>query len=579
MKKVGYYSENGKGYFNIFAPHCSTLEVELDNSHKRYNLTKHDDGYFYAEIPQLQEGELYWLVKDGQQYLPDPYSKRQPFTVHSASMISYPQKADFSNWKGIDIDDAIIYELHLGTFSEEGNLKGAQNHLSYLKSLGINVIELMPIAEFPGDRNWGYDGTYMFALNSGYGTYKDLQNFLNEAHKLGIAVILDIVYNHFGPEGNYSGMLAPFTKDADTPWGAAINFDQQHNSGIRDFYLANTHYWISEVGFDGFRMDAISLVFDNSPKHILKEINNLAKDIARDEGRKIIMIAEHLRNEKHVISEDGFGFDGQWCGDLNYSLVSYLTKETTRHMKDFGNIQDIVKVLKEGFAYDGTKFNSIYQCKFGNNGKDIPPQKIVSYIQNHDEIGNRPHGDRLNATYGIDKSLVAATILFASPYTPLIFMGEEFAELNPFLFFESFTDQWLIDAVSQGRKREFSFTDDDNYKEPHDVQTFIDSKIDWQLNTETPNCDVLEYYKTLIAMKKKQIIGNHDRQHNKISCHEDLEVIVFENDNNIVLCNIGNKDVELSKLNINENSKLIQSSKTTSNKNILEKYSARIYEK
>lgn len=560
MNKVGYYvNDEDKGCFRIFAPYCDTLAVELDRTHRIIELQKQNDGYFTAVTDKLPEGILYWLVKNGSEYLPDPYSKYQPFDVHSTSMICYPHKADISKWHGVDPKDAIIYELHLGTFTEEGTLKGATKRLSYLKTLGVNVIEIMPIAAFPGERNWGYDGTYMFALNMGYGNYRDLEDFLNLAHSLGIAVILDVVYNHFGPEGNYSGMLAPFTKNADTPWGAAINFDGENSHGIRDFYLANAEYWLSEVGFDGFRMDAASLIIDSSSSHILTEINKLAKDIEQREHRKIIMIAEHLRNSGKVTCKEGLGFDAQWCDDLNYSLYANLTHENFRHYKDFGSIDDIYKALNNGFVYDGTRLNSVYNVYQGEDGSSIPPEQLVVHIQNHDQIGNRPHGDRMSTSHGIDKALLAATVCFASPYIPMIFMGEEYAEMNPFYFFESFNDQWLVDAVREGRKREFSFMPDVEIKEPHDVKTFIDSRLDPDCISDAPHSDVLNFYQSLIALKKSGVIGVHDRNDLSVNLIKDKNVITITTPKSITVCNFSESDVKLSELGISAKKILLRS--------------------
>jgi maltooligosyltrehalose trehalohydrolase len=543
MPKLGYFEdENGNGNFRIFAPFCKTLAIEIDRTHEHFELNKQDDGYFTTTIRALKKGSLYWLVKNGTEYLPDPNSKYQPFDVHSASMITKIEKADFSQWTGIDYKDAIIYELHLGTFSEEGNLKGAQKHLNYIKSLGINVIELMPICQFPGDRNWGYDGTYMFALCSSYGTYEDLKEFLDKAHSLGIAVILDVVYNHFGPEGNYSGMIAPFTKQADTPWGAAINFDKEWNNGIRDFYLENTRYWLSEIGFDGFRMDAVALIMDESNKNILTEINELASEISKKENRKIIMIAEHLRNETKVTSPTGYKYQAQWCDDLNYSIYSYLTNEKFRHYNDFGKFEDIKKALEEGFVYNGTKLNSVYNNYMGDNGANILPETLVTHIQNHDQIGNRPNGDRMSATYGITKALLSITLVFCSPYTPMIFMGEEYAEINPFLFFESFSDESLIEAVKNGRKREFSFVENHEPKAPHDVQTFIDSKLDWECQSDAPHSLVLEYYKRLIALKKSKIIGIHNRANINMGFDKINKIITIETPKSISVFNFGTEN-------------------------------------
>lgn len=566
MAKIGYFKDqDGNGHYRIFAPFCDSLTIELDKTHEKIELQKDSNGYFDSKIKTLPNGTLYWLIKNNKDYLPDPTSKYQPFDVHSASQITEIEKVNNQNWKGIDYKDAIIYELHIGTFTKEGNLKAAKERLSYIRTLGINVIELMPICAFPGDRNWGYDGTYMFALNSSYGNYKDLKDFIEEAHKFGIAVILDVVYNHFGPEGNYSSMLAPFTKSADTPWGAAINFDEEYSEGIREFYLENVKYWIQDVGFDGFRMDAIALIFDKSPKHILTEINELAKTIENNEHRKIIMIGEHLRNESYVTSNDGYKFDSQWVDDLNYAIYSYLTKENFRHYKDFGLIDDITKALNSGFVYDGTKLNSVYQNYMGEDGSKIEPSKMVVHIQNHDQVGNRPNGDRMIATYGIDKALLAISIVFASPYIPMIFMGEEYGDVNPFLFFESFKDPYLIEAVRNGRKREFSFDENFKPKEPHEVETFIESKLNFDLLTNRENKFIFEYYQNLIALKKQKIIGNSDR--NKIDIKFNKGLLTIENQKSIVVCNMTETTLEIPEA-YKANKVLLKSNINSSNKEI-----------
>lgn len=574
MAKIGYFKDqDGNGHYRIFAPFCDSLTIELDKTHEKIELQKDSNGYFDSKIKTLPNGTLYWLIKNNKDYLPDPTSKYQPFDVHSASQITEIEKVNNQNWKGIDYKDAIIYELHIGTFTKEGNLKAAKERLSYIRTLGINVIELMPICAFPGDRNWGYDGTYMFALNSSYGNYKDLKDFIEEAHKFGIAVILDVVYNHFGPEGNYSSMLAPFTKSADTPWGAAINFDEEYSEGIREFYLENVKYWIQDVGFDGFRMDAIALIFDKSPKHILTEINELAKTIENNEHRKIIMIGEHLRNESYVTSNDGYKFDSQWVDDLNYAIYSYLTKENFRHYKDFGSIDDITKALNSGFVYDGTKLNSVYQNYMGEDGSKIEPSKMVVHIQNHDQVGNRPNGDRMIATYGIDKALLAISIVFASPYIPMIFMGEEYGDVNPFLFFESFKDPYLIEAVRNGRKREFSFDENFKPKEPHEVETFIESKLNFDLLTNRENKFIFEYYQNLIALKKQKIIGNSDR--NKIDIKFNKGLLTIENQKSIVVCNMTETTLEIPEA-YKANKVLLKSNINSSNKEIKE-FSAEIF--
>ncbi len=577
IKKVGYYlNEKGIPCIKVYAPYCKQLSIVLDESKQEIELEKNNN-YFEKEIPELIENTKYWLKKDNEKIIPDPYSHYQPNDVLGASMAKLPKKVELNKWQGIDIDDAIIYELHLGTFTPEGNLKSAKSKIAYLKKLGINVIELMPIAAFPGNRNWGYDGTYLFAINSSYGDYEDLKLFIEEAHNHNIAVILDVVYNHFGPEGNFSGELGPFTKNAQTPWGSAINFDRRNNIGVREFYLYNTYYWLKEVGFDGFRMDATALILDSSKVHILREINLLAQQIGKEESRKIIMIAENLRNENKVVSSKDFSFSAQWVDDLNYALYAFLTKETHRHYRDFGSFNDIVKVLKESYAYDGTKYNSVYNHFMGENGSFVKPYTCVVHIQNHDQIGNRLHGDRMCATYGYDKALVAITTIFTSPYTPMIFMGEEYGEKAPFNFFESFMDSRLIEAVKRGRNREWGFSNGKDKVFPHDEALFIESKLNWDLHKQNDNKSILEIYTKLIELKKKRIIGVRNRESNKFEVDFENEILYAITDKSITVINLSDRDVDFSNLKINTQTSLLLNIDLQNRLDKLYAYTAKIF--
>jgi maltooligosyltrehalose trehalohydrolase len=422
-------------------------------------------------------------------------------------MVTAPVRRIDPRWKGVGMDDAVVYELHVGTFTSEGTLRAAIGKLDHLKNLGVTMVELLPLAACPGDRNWGYDGVALFALQAAYGTWADLAAFLEAAHDRGLAVILDVVYNHLGPEGNYTGVFGPFLKKADTPWGEAVNFDEGWNHGVREFFLENARFWLQEVGFDGFRMDAVSLIFDLMPVHILKEMTDLAKQIGRDEGREVVMIAEHLRNNKFVTSEAGFGFDSQWNDDLNHALFATMTRETGRHYQNFGPVEDIVKGLATGFILDGTRLEKHYKYKMGTDGSTTRGTEHVVHIQNHDQVGNRAHGDRLIATYGRDRALLGITAVFASPFVPMLFMGEEFGEQAPFLFFEDFGDPALVEAVRRGRKLAFTSQGEGEPEDAHDRATFLKSKLNWT-RPETPKgSEILDYYKTLIALKRTSVLG------------------------------------------------------------------------
>lgn len=573
MVALGHYvNSQGQSAFRVFAPVCQALALCLEDQDEVLPMQRQRDGYWTLTLPRLADGRLYRYEVDGQRW-PDPASRSQPAGVHGPSMVSTPRRAFSPGWQGVGIDEAVIYELHLGTFTPEGTLSAARRKLPYLQELGINVIELMPIAEFPGNRNWGYDGTYLFALQHTYGDYYDLQAFIEDAHQHGIAVILDVVYNHFGPEGNYSGFFAPYTKQADTPWGAAINFDQAHHQGIRDFYLANTRYWLQDIGFDGFRMDAVSLVFDHSSRSILREITDLSRTIAAEEGREILMIAEHLRNESQVTAAEGLSYQSQWNDDLNHALFRHLTGESGRHYSSFQGFADIEKALRDSFVLDGTREHHFYQRLYGTDGRHTAATEHVMHIQNHDQIGNRPYGDRLISSYGRDKQLLAATTLFASPYVPMIFMGEEYGESAPFLFFEDFGDPQLVEAVRVGRQREFAYADG---KQPdsHALASFLASKLQWLQLEDEEHQMIHHYYRMLIQLKREGRLGPRDKQKVGIACDADTQLICIQTDDSLTLLNFSDRTHDVP---VDAGWTLVLSSNQPGEAGIVPPYSAHVY--
>lgn len=506
MANVGHYvNEQGRSAFRVFAPGKPGVAVVLVESGRTIPLVPDELGWWGGDTVRLPHGTLYLLEVDGRR-LPDPASRRQPQGVHGPSMVTEVRTAHTPGWHGVKMEDAIIYELHVGTFTEAGTLAAARAKLPHLRALGINVIELLPLAAFPGDRNWGYDGTFLFALQHTYGDYTDLKAFIEAAHAIGMAVVLDVVYNHFGPEGNYTGAFAPYTKAAATPWGAAINFDGEYNHGVREFFLENTRYWLEEVGFDGFRMDAVSLIFDNMPVHVLREFTNLARQIGQQQGREVLMIAEHLRNNKHVTSSQGFGYHAQWNDDLNHAIYAYLTGETGRHYVNFGSFDDVVKALRSGFVLDGTRLDKHYRYLLGTDGSDTHGSEHVVHIQDHDQVGNRLLGDRMITTYGRAKALLGITAVMPSPFVPMLFMGEEYGETAPFLFFEDFSEQVIIDGAREGRKADFSFGGVEP-PDPHARATFEASKLQWQRLDTDEGREILAYYQQLIALKRSGELG------------------------------------------------------------------------
>ena len=536
MKHIGHRNdERGRSVFRIFAPGKASVAVLLADSGERIVLHPEAQGHWQGDTSGLPPGTLYWVEVDGRR-LPDPASRCQPHGVHGPSMVVEVQPVRSPGWTGVRMEDAILYELHLGTFTLPGTLAAAQEKLAHLRDLGITVIELLPIAAFPGERNWGYDGTFMFALHGEYGEHRDLKAFIEAAHALGMAVILDVVYNHFGPEGNYTGAFAPYTKAAATPWGAAINFDGEYNYGVREFFLENARYWLQQVGFDGLRMDAVSLIFDSMPVHILREFTDLARAIGREERRDVLMIAEHLRNNKYVTASQGFGYHAQWNDDLNHAIFAFLTGETQRHYANFGSFDDVVKALASGFVLDGTRLDKHYHYYLGTDAADTRGSEHVVHIQNHDQIGNRLLGDRMITTYGETKALLGITAILASPFVPMLFMGEEYGESAPFLFHEDFSDQAIIDGARAGRKADYAYGGIEP-PDPHDRASFEASKLQWPLIDTPQGQRILSYYQRLIALKRRGELGPRTRAHVTVTAERQQRIIRIETPHTLTVMN------------------------------------------
>jgi len=524
---LGHYRDPaGRSAFRVFAPAALQVEVILLGPERTVFLARDALGFWRGATDRLPEGTRYLLDCDGRR-LPDPASRCQPDGVHGPSMIVDVPRARSPGWRGVAIEDAILYELHLGTFTPAGTLAAAEERLPHLQALGVTAIELMPIAAFPGERNWGYDGTYPFALHAGYGGYPDLARFVEAAHRLGMAVLLDVVFNHFGPEGNYAGLLGPYTHAADTPWGAAVNFEGPGSHGVRDLFLQNVRHWLEEVGLDGLRMDAVSMVFDGSPVSILRECTDLARAIGAAERREVLVIAEHLRNDRAVTAEDGLGYHAQWNDDLCHAIFAHLTGERRRHHANFGPFADVVKALEDAFVMDGTRFDLHYRFRLGTDGRGTRGTEHVVYLQNHDQVGNRPRGDRMISTYGRDRALLGLTAVMASPYVPMLFMGEEWGETAPFLFFEDFSDPDLVEAVRAGRRKELALEGVEP-PPPHDRATFEASRLRWERRDLPEGREVLAYTRALVALKRTGALGPRDRGQVRVRADEARRLVLLE---------------------------------------------------
>ncbi len=402
------------------------------------------------------DGLRYAYVLPNQVDRPDPASRWQPEGVHRPSATFFPETSDWSDdgWRGVPRGDLVIYELHVGTFTPEGTFEAVARRLPELAELGVTAIELMPVAQFPGERNWGYDGVYPNAVQNTYGGPRELQRLVNAAHHAGLAVFLDVVYNHFGPEGNYLSDFGPyFTDRYRTPWGAAMNFDGADSDPVRQFVVDNARSWCRDFHVDGLRLDAVHSIFDFSPRHILAEIQDAVQAEARRRERPALVIAETNQNDVRLIApreRGGYGLDGLWSDDFHHSLHALLTRERTSYYADFGFPEQLAKSYSDVFVNDGN-YSAFHRRRHGTKVDDSPRTCFVVCSQNHDQVGNRALGDRLSSLWPPATQRLSCTLLLLSPCTPLLFMGQEYGETNPFPFFCSFSDTDLVEAVRGGR--------------------------------------------------------------------------------------------------------------------------------
>jgi maltooligosyltrehalose trehalohydrolase len=500
-------------HFRVWAPYAKRVTVDLVGPSQLprdqpIQLKPCEHGYFEATVCGIEPGARYRYVLDGQKSRPDPASRFQPDGVHGPSAVIDPQAFRWTDdrWPGMPIERFIIYELHVGTFTREGTFHAIIPLLDYLQNdLGITAIELMPVAQFPGSRNWGYDGAFPFAVQSSYGGPEGLQAFVNACHERGIAVVLDVVYNHLGPEGNYLGDFGPyFTDRYRTPWGCAINYDGPDSDEVRSYVINNALYWVTEFRIDALRLDAIHGIFDCSPCHILHELTDAVHVQAERLGRLIHVIAESDLNDVRVIApiaEGGYGLDGQWNDDFHHALHTVLTGERTGYYEDFGRLDQLATALKEGFVYSGQR--SCYRRRrHGSSSISRPLSQFIVYSQNHDQVGNRAGGERLSTLVPHEALKVAAAACLLAPNIPLLFMGEEYGETAPFLYFIEHGDPTLVDAVRKGRRAEFaSFVWEGELPDPQDPATFESSRVHPGPQTREECGQLLRWYRRLIGIR------------------------------------------------------------------------------
>jgi maltooligosyltrehalose trehalohydrolase len=500
---------DGRCAFCVWAPWSERVAVHILSPKEQVcPLERDEQGYHRGVLERVTPGSRYVYGLDGGKERPDPASRFQPEGVHGPSQVLL---SDFSwadsSWAGLALKDYVLYELHAGTFTGEGTFDGIIPHLDDLKESGITALELMPVAQFPGGRNWGYDGVYPFAVQSSYGGPERLKTLVNTCHRQGLAVVLDVVYNHLGPEGNYLRDYGPyFTERYKTPWGPAVNFDGPESDPVRRYFIENALYWIREFHVDALRLDAVHAIFDFSAFPFLEELGERVHQEAERTGRRILLIAESALNDTRLIrspERGGFGLDAQWNDDFHHALHVVLTGERSGYYQDFGTLHHLDKAFREGFVYSGA-YSSFRRRKHGRSSEDIKALRFVVFSQNHDQVGNRRSGERLSASIAFEALKLAAGCVLLSPYVPLLFMGEEYGEKAPFPYFVSHSDPVLIEAVRKGRKEEFaSFAWQGEPPDPQSQETFQSAKLNHFLKKEEPHRTLLDFYKRLIALRRE----------------------------------------------------------------------------
>lgn len=502
-----FYPGNGMCSFTVWAPQRESVELLLHGKRKAvYPLSRDERGYWFTELKGIPPGTLYSFRLDHDRDFPDPASLSQPQGVHGPSaVVDRSFLWTDTNWKGIPLEEMILYELHVGTFTPEGNFEGVIARLDYLKALGINTIELMPVAQFPGERNWGYDGVFPFAVQHSYGGVTGLKKLVNEAHRKDLAVVLDVVYNHLGPEGNYLAEFAPyFTDKYKTFWGKAINFDDAWCDGVRHFYWQNALTWLDEFHIDGLRLDAVHAIRDFSASHFLQKLSTKVAHLENLTGSHKVLIAELDLNDPRYIDpsgKGGYGLDGQWIDEFHHALHALITGERNGYYEDFGEAWHLAKSLKDSYVYTG-QYSVHRKRLFGRLPRENPYTQFVVFDQNHDQVGNRMLGERLSVLTSFEGLKLAAAAFLLSPHVPMLFMGEEYGEKNPFLYFISHTDPDLINAVREGRRREFAqFAWEGEVPDAQAEETFRKSVLSWDLEQE-PGKTLHNYYRYLIHFRK-----------------------------------------------------------------------------
>jgi maltooligosyltrehalose trehalohydrolase len=555
MKIGSNYVGNGRCEFTVWAPTQENVAVQIVSpTHRLLPMQKDKWGYFKTLAEDIEPGTLYFYKLEGKEDRPDPASHSQPKDVHGPSEVVEHGKMNWTDadWSGIPLEEIILYELHVGTFTPEGTFEAIIPRLRELHEFGINAIELMPIGQFPGNRNWGYDGVFPFAPQHSYGGPEGLKKLVDAAHQQGIAIVLDVIYNHFGPEGNYISDYGPyFTTHYQTAWGNAINFDGEYSYGVRNYFIENALYWFENFHIDALRLDASDHIYDIGVKHFLQELAENVDALSKKQGRKLYLTAENDLSDTKVIrpiKSGGYGIDAQWNDAFHHCLHTLLTGDRAGYYEDYGTCEQMAKAFKQGFVYSGQY--SPFRKKFhGSDSSAIPGHQFVVFTQNHDQVGNRALGERLTHLVSFEALKLAAGVLLLSPNIPLIFMGEEYAEDAPFLYFVSHTDPELVEVVREGRKKDFdAFQREGEFIDPFSPDTFQKCQLNWDKRQEDKHQVMLKLYQHLIQLRRTlPALKSLDKQNLQVSAIEEDKLIFLQRWNNesqiFCIMNFNDQDV------------------------------------
>ena len=508
-----------------------------------------EGGWWSVEVPGVGGGTDYAFALDGGTPLPDPCSPWQPHGVHGPSR--FVDHGAFSwtdkEWQPPPLASAVIYELHVGTFTAAGTFEAVVPRLDHLRSLGVTHLELMPVAEFPGTRGWGYDGVDLWAPHHGYGGPEGLKRLVDACHARRLAVLLDVVYNHLGPVGNYLGRFGPyFTDRYRTPWGDAVNFDGPGSDEVRRFVCDNARMWLRDYHLDGLRIDAVHAMFDSSAVHVLEQLAQEVDALEADLGRHLALIAESDLNDPRLVSPreaGGYGLAAQWADDVHHALHAFLTGERDGYYADFGTLADLAKALERAFVYDG-RYSTFRRRRHGTAPVGLSADRFVVCLQNHDQIGNRARGERIGHLVGVDRLKMGTALILAAPFVPLLFQGQEWAASAPFPYFTDHEDPDLGRAVGEGRRREFAAFGwrVEDIPDPQAPETFAGAKLDWTELEREPHAGVLEWHRQLIRLRR-ELPGLRDGrlERTRVRFDEAARWLVMERGPITVACNLGDR--------------------------------------